>query len=117
MSIATALMDQLTQIAQTQRVQRIVAVEVICGEMQQVVPDALHLAFEAVTAETIAAGATLTIVEQALAARCRACGAEFAPQIDDYLCPACGQADVELTAGRDIVLQSVVGETEDEATG
>jgi hydrogenase nickel incorporation protein HypA/HybF len=115
MGIATSLMEQLERIAAAERAVRIVEVEVVCGVMQQVVPEALQLAFEAVTAGTLAEGAALAIKEEAMAARCRVCGRTYAPRIDDYLCPECGQADAELTAGQDIILKSVVCETDGEA--
>ena len=35
--------------------------------------------------------------------------------MDNYLCPGCGQADVEIVAGDDIMLTSVVGQVEDQA--
>ncbi|MCK4341101.1 MAG: hydrogenase maturation nickel metallochaperone HypA [Phycisphaerae bacterium] len=115
MSIAADMMDQLLRIADEQHAVRIVEVEVICGEMQQVVPEALQLAFEAVTVDTPAAGATLKLSEERMVANCRSCGQRFEPAIDDFLCPHCSAADAELIAGQDIVLKSVVCEIEDEA--
>lgn len=115
MSIATSLMDQLERLAEEQAVVRITEVEVVCGVMQQIVPEALQLAFEAVSADTVAAGAVLTIVEEGLVARCQSCGRQYEPAIDDFRCPACGTANPELLAGRDIVLRSVGCETEGEA--
>lgn len=110
MSIAVSLLDQLQRIATDNQVARIVKLEVRCGALQQVVPDALTAAFAAAAEGTAADGAELRIVEVPLAGRCRACGAEYAPQIDDFRCPTCHAADVELTAGEDIVLQSVICE-------
>jgi hydrogenase nickel incorporation protein HypA/HybF len=110
MSIATALLEQLRRIAAEQQAARIVEVEVHCGVMQQVVPESLQLAFEAASTDTLAAGARLKIVETGLAARCRSCGEQFEAAIDNYLCPRCRTADVEIVAGRDIVLRSVVCE-------
>ena len=48
-------------------------------------------------------------------ARCRVCGHEYEPNIDDFLCPKCSQANAELLVGQDIVLQTVICETEDRA--
>lgn len=112
MSIAVSLMEQLRPIADEQGATRIVQVELRCGVMQQVVPEALQLAFEAASAGTPAEGATLTIEEEDLVASCRSCGERFEAAIDDFSCPRCRLADVELVAGQDIVLKSVVCETE-----
>jgi hydrogenase nickel incorporation protein HypA/HybF len=110
MAIAAALMDQLLQIAAAQQATRIQEVELRCGVMQQVVGESLQLAFEVVSADTLARGATLKIVEQPLVVRCRPCGRQFDAAIDNFLCPQCRTADVDIVAGRDIVLQSVVCE-------
>lgn len=117
LALATNLMEQLERIATEQRAQRIVEVEVTCGVMQQVVPEALELAFAAVSAGTLAEGAVLRIAEEPLAGVCRECRHAFKPEIDDYLCPQCGQADVELTAGRDVLLTGLVFETEGNGPG
>jgi hydrogenase nickel incorporation protein HypA/HybF len=114
MSVAAALVEQLQRIAAEQHALRITEVEVQCGVMQQIVPEALQLAFEAASLDTPAAGAKLRIVEEGLTARCRGCGEQFQAAIDDYRCPRCKQADVELTSGRDILLRTVVCETRGE---
>jgi hydrogenase nickel incorporation protein HypA/HybF len=109
-SIASALVEQLQRIAGEQHASRVVEVEVHCGVMQQIVNESLEMAFAALTADTLAAGARLKIVDEPLVVRCRSCGGSFAAAIDDYLCPHCQTADVEVIAGRDVVLQSVVCE-------
>ncbi len=115
LSIATQLMDQVLRVAGENDAGRVVEVEVHCGVMQQVVPEALEMAFEAVAAGTVAEGSRLVIVEDAMRARCRVCGHEYEPNIDDFLCPKCSQANAELLVGQDIVLQTVICETEDRA--
>ena len=113
MSIALSLVEQLQRLAEQHHATSISELEVQCGVMRQVVPEALELAFTAAAMETIAAGATLKIIEEPLVVRCRQCGTEFAAEIDDYACSGCKLADVEILAGRDIVLKSVTCETED----
>ena len=88
-------------------------VEVTIGELQQVVGEALLMAWDAVTEGTPMHGARLVTTETDAEARCRQCGETFAPAIDDYLCPACGVANVEILAGNDIVLAAVVCRTEE----
>ncbi len=112
MSIAMGLMEALLELAAERRARRILDVEVICGVMQQVVPEALQLAFEAASQNTVAQGAKLQIVEEAISVRCRSCGQEYAAAIDNYRCPICGEADAEIIGGRDIILKSVTCETD-----
>jgi len=63
---------------------------------------------------TCAAGARLVQTERKADAECRACGHRFEPSIDDYLCPRCDRADVEIVAGRDIILSSLTGAQREE---
>lgn len=87
-----------------ERIQELV-VEV--GPMRQVVSEALRMAFEVISEGTPAEGAAMKVIETAIKATCRNCGWPFEPTIDNFLCPRCEQADVEITAGNDIVLKSV----------
>ena len=116
LSIAAAIIDKLQELARAQRATRIVELELHCGVMQQIVPESLQMAFEAVSVDTPAAGATLKIVAEAVVARCRTCGRQFQAEIDDYLCTHCQAADVEILAGRDVTLRSVVCELEEGVT-
>ena len=115
MSIATSLMEQLQRIAAERDARSITEVEVVCGVMQQVVPEALELAFETLAQDTLAASATLRIIEEPLAGTCRGCEREYVPDLNDFRCPKCELADPELTAGQDIILKTVVMETDDKA--
>ena len=113
MSIATSLADSLLELARQQHAARIEAVELEVGALRLVVPEALQMAFTAVTAGTLAEGATLKLLEVPAVAECRQCAARFEPTIDNYLCPHCHEADVQIVAGNDIVLKSVVCQTRD----
>ena len=64
---------------------------------------------------TVAAGSLLRIREVPIEAACRRCGRVYPADVDNYLCPGCGQADVEIVAGDDIMLTSVVGQVEEQA--
>lgn len=114
MTIATSLLEHVLEIANRQRADRIEEIEVEVGVLQQVVPESLELAFAAVAAGTVAEGATLRLVAVPVEASCRHCRKRFRGNLDDYLCPHCRQADVDILAGRDIILKTVVCRTEAE---
>ena len=107
MSIAMSLINQVLEVASRNNAQRVDEVMLEVGFLRQVVPEAMHMAWEAVTEDTPARGSVLTITEVPPEAKCRKCGTRFVPGIDTFLCPGCGQADVEITAGNDIVLKSM----------
>lgn len=114
MSLATALLDQVLDIARAHGAVEVESVSLICGVQRQVVPEAMTVAFEAVTKGTLAEGARLLMREEPIRARCNLCTHEFDAEIDHYLCPRCHEADVELVAGDDVILESVVCHAEGE---
>jgi hydrogenase nickel incorporation protein HypA/HybF len=85
----------------------VASVRVRVGRLAGVVPDAMRFCFELVTAGTPLEGAVLEIEQPDGRGRCRACGAEF-PLRDLILLCDCGSADVEVLAGRELAVASVV---------
>ena len=76
------------------------------GQLSGVVPDALMFCFEVAAAGTALEGATLEIEVQPGRAHCRTCSEDFSMPDALLLC-TCGSADVELTSGRELAVQSV----------
>ena len=85
----------------------VAAVRVWVGRLAGVVPDAMRFCFELVTAGTPLEGAVLEIEQPEGRGRCRDCGEEFLLPDVVLLCP-CGSADVEVLAGRELAVASVV---------
>jgi hydrogenase nickel incorporation protein HypA/HybF len=110
MAIATELMSRLEEILRAHDLRSFSAIRVQAGAMRGVVPEALEIAFAAVSADTPAEGATLELTVSPATARCRHCGEEFAPTTDNFLCPACRRADAEVLSGNEIILIGVEGE-------
>ena len=100
------------ELAKANGLKRVQTVRVEVGVRRQVVPESLAMAFEAVSLGTCAEGAALEQREVPMQARCRACGADYAPSLRDFRCPACHQAAAEITAGGDIAIASITGDTE-----
>ncbi len=112
-SVASDIIRQVTAIAAQNTLTRVTEIEVRCGVARQIVPEALAQAFEAIAADTPAAGAALRVTEEPLRLHCRPCDREYAATIEDYRCPTCGQADVRIVGGNDIILSSVTGEAKE----
>jgi len=107
LSIAGDILRGAVEAAGRHGVSRIQELVAPVGPMRQVVAEALRTAFEVISEGTPAEGAAMKVVETGIKATCRDCGLAFEPTIDNFLCPRCKQADVEITAGNDIVLRSV----------
>jgi hydrogenase nickel incorporation protein HypA/HybF len=110
LSIASALADIVLRHADGRRV---TAVEVRVGRLRQVVPDALEFAFELVARETPLEGARLELQDVPVTVRCRGCDAESGVDGFPFACAACGDLDVEVTAGDELSVEAI--EVEDMA--
>jgi hydrogenase nickel incorporation protein HypA/HybF len=95
--------------ADTERTGRapVTSVRLRVGRLSGVVPDAMRFCFELVTAGTPLAGAALEIDQPEGRGRCRTCGRSFVLADLILLCD-CGSADVEVLAGRELAVASVV---------
>ena len=108
MAIATGLLRQVLAAAEAHDVECVEEVHVTCGVLRLVVPEALRAAFEVLSEGTVAAGARLEVTVEPAKARCRRCGEVFGAGVSQFTCPSCGQADVDIVGGDDIVLTSIV---------
>jgi hydrogenase nickel incorporation protein HypA/HybF len=90
-------------------------VHVKVGYLRQVVPDSLTFAFELIVEGTELAGAKLEIEEVPAAVRCRACEARTTLEQFPAHCGRCGGLDVEVTAGEELLVDSIEVEDGSEA--
>ncbi len=103
MAITQSVVDAVCEHAAGRRVHSVrLQVGALCG----VVADSMEFCFELATEGTVADGARLDLDMQPGSARCRTCGAEFALSDLILLC-ACGSADVDVLAGRDLKILSM----------
>jgi len=115
MSIAVELLQCV--LAETARhgAVRVTQVQLTVGPMRGVVGEAMQLAWQIASENTPAAGSELEIIEPDIQARCRLCDTEFQGAVDDFLCPNCGKAEVDILAGDEILLSRLTCETAEEA--
>jgi hydrogenase nickel incorporation protein HypA/HybF len=104
LAITQSVVDAVTERTGTARV---ATVRVRVGRLAGVVPDAMRFCFELVTSGTALDGAVLEIDQPEGRGRCRTCGADFVLADLILLC-ACGSADVEVLAGRELAVASVL---------
>jgi hydrogenase nickel incorporation protein HypA/HybF len=116
LAIAAEIVRQAVEVAAKHNAERIDEVEVQIGVMRQIVPDALQMGFTACAEGTLARNARLAVIEEKVVAVCKGCECLFLPEIDNFLCPRCGQAEARIVAGNDIILKSIVCHAVEEAT-
>lgn len=109
-SLADSLVEQIGEIAAEHGMDRIDTIALEVGELRQVVPEVMQLAFREVARGSAADGAALILSVVEARARCRRCDRTFRPAVADYSCPACRVADVSVLAGDDLILASISAE-------
>lgn len=114
LSIIQSVFTTLEEIADDHRLVTITRVRLKIGRLQQIVPDMLEFAFDAVAQGTTAEGASLEIEIVPIVMRCRGCGTEFQVDEQAYICPHCSGTALDTLQGMDIVLDSISGEQDDE---
>ncbi len=104
LSISSAIVDTAVRHAEGRRV---TAVRVRLGQLRQVVPASLAFYFELVARETVCERARLEQELVAAALRCDDCAHAWAIDLPSFRCPACGSAQVTVTAGEELEVASI----------
>jgi hydrogenase nickel incorporation protein HypA/HybF len=103
LAVTQSIVDAITARVGDARVR---GVRLDVGALSGVVPDAVRFCFDVVAQDTPLEGARLDITLSAGSGRCRDCGRETELSDLIVLCP-CGSADVAITGGRDLRIESV----------
>lgn len=94
--------------ARDHHAERVHRVVLRIGALSGVEPEALRFAFDIVTSNTAAAGATLEINAVAARAYCSACAEDFG--VDSgfiYSCPRCRRLSGDIRQGRELELSRI----------
>ena len=111
MSIVTNLLALVAEELQKHKLEKLLMARVRYGALANIVPEAMHFAFEALTRGSPFEGARLELEEEPLVLRC-SCGAGFSPDTKHELlvapCPACNEPlGHTVEKGRELYLQHI----------
>ena len=101
MAIAEGIFDIAKEYAARENSARITKIGLLIGEMAGVEEEALRFCFSALTRETLAEGATLSIKRVPLIGRCASCGHEQPVEKYNFICPKCG-GGLAVASGREL---------------
>ncbi len=110
LSLAVSLLRRVEAEVARANIVRVTGITVQVGSLLGVEPELFTDAFKAAAHGTRSASARLDLDTVRAEACCLVCGEVYEPQWTDYQCPACGQAEPEIKAGRDLMLTAVTGE-------
>jgi hydrogenase nickel incorporation protein HypA/HybF len=111
-SLVRALLRQVEAIAEEHAPSRVVGIRVRIGEFSGVEAELLRSAYEELSAETMLEAAELTVDRVPLEAVCRQCGETFCIARFRFECPNCGGAQLTISGGEELLLESVVMEVD-----
>lgn len=107
MSLMGGVFEIIDKTLTQHEVKKVLMVKLKVGELTNAEPDALEMAFEAYSKDTLCEGAELIIERVPVRARCRSCQHEFNVRSIFFLCPNCQNSDVEVIQGDELLLESL----------
>jgi hydrogenase nickel incorporation protein HypA/HybF len=114
MSVAQSLMEVVQDEMDKQGLSKLIRIKVKHGRLTAIVPEALEMAFQILTAKTKYADVVLELEEVPLRVRCGECGREFTPEdaTNMYLpCPYCQEAfGHEILSGKELYIEELEAE-------
>jgi len=107
--IAEDLTKIVLETALDSGLKKVTEVNVIFGQMVQIVPDIFEFAFRECTRGTVAQDAGVNIEIRKVKMRCLRCGSDFNVQGNKFVCN-CGSSDLEIINGKELFIKSIEGE-------
>ena len=109
-SLIENIFNILDDIAKKEKLTRIDKINLIIGEMLQIIPETLVFAFDAVKNGTKYEKSELNIEFQPIKIECNSCKNSFILNKDQYICPQCESSDFKIISGKEFIIKSVEGE-------
>jgi hydrogenase nickel incorporation protein HypA/HybF len=106
-ALAQRILDVVLERATSERAGRVRAVRGWLADTEAIAPESLAFHFAARARGTIAEGARLDIRLVHVEARCRTCGATYAPEHHVLLCAACGSSEGDVLAPTGIAIEAL----------
>lgn len=114
--VTQGILDVATAAAQENGGGRIVAIDLVIGELASIVDDSVQFYFDILSKGTLAEGAQLRFQRRPAQARCEQCEHAFAarPPLPAQ-CPRCGGVRLTVEGGREFFVESL--EIDDQDSG
>jgi hydrogenase nickel incorporation protein HypA/HybF len=106
-SITESLLDLALQKAGEAEARKITRINLVLGDMSGVVGECVQFYFDALSRDTIAAGAQLAFESRPTKLRCHKCQSVFEPRDHDWTCPGCREMAIDIVSGRECYMDSI----------
>ncbi|MGC1390765.1 MAG: hydrogenase maturation nickel metallochaperone HypA [Bacteroidales bacterium] len=89
---------------------KVIKVNIIFGQLIQIVPDIFEFAFRETVRNSVAEGAELEIEIVPVMMKCLNCGNDFQVKENLFSCNICHSTDLEIIQGKELFIKSIEGE-------
>lgn len=107
LSIMASVLEMASDQARQAGANKLCTLTLRIGDLSGVVPEALEIAFEALSVGTMAEGGSLHLERVPARFWCQACAHEFTAGQSFALCPSCDQPCGDLRSGRELEITSL----------
>jgi hydrogenase nickel incorporation protein HypA/HybF len=107
LAITQSMLDIVLEKAKESGARKVGAINLVIGELSGFVEESVRFYFDFLAKNTIAEGADLNFKPVSPRARCRSCDKPFEIKELDWSCPQCRGSDIEITAGKELFIESI----------
>ncbi|MBA7696869.1 Hydrogenase maturation factor HypA [subsurface metagenome] len=106
-SITESMLSLALEKANEASAGKITRINLVVGELSGIVSECVQFYFDAISKGTIASGAELAFETKPTQVRCRKCDNVFTPSDQNWDCPECHEAGIEIVSGRECYMESI----------
>lgn len=107
MSLMGGVFEVIEETLSQHDIKRVLQVKLKVGELTNAEPEALKMAFEAYSKDTLCEGAELIVERVSVRGHCKTCHEEFEVVTMLFLCPKCGNSGIKVIQGEELLLESL----------
>jgi|ERR1035437_642404 hydrogenase nickel incorporation protein HypA/HybF len=108
--IAEDLSTIVLDTALSKNLTKVTRVNIIFGQLIQIVPDIFEFTFVETVRNSIAEGAELNIEILPVKMNCKNCGNDFQINENRFACNICNSTDLVIIQGKELFIKSIEGE-------
>jgi len=108
--IAEDLSTIVIETAKNENLSTVSRVNIIFGQLVQIVPEIFEFAFREAVRDTVASGAVLSVEVLPVKLKCKTCGNDYLLTGYRFTCSVCNSADIDIIQGKELFIKSIEGE-------
>jgi hydrogenase nickel incorporation protein HypA/HybF len=89
---------------------KVTKVNIIFGQLIQIVPTIFEFAFREIVRNSVAGSAELNIEILPVKMKCKNCGSDFQVKENLFACNICSSTDLDIIQGKELFIKSIEGE-------